>query len=70
MKGLNKFEAFKLSKTQMNEVNGGINAEEYCNELHDNFMANGATWDSETKTAFASGWAKAECHNYHKDICF
>lgn len=70
MKPNRNFETFELNKNQMNEVKGGVPAEDYCRLLHDNYMANGHTWDEETKTGFAMGWAAAGCDAFYGDICF
>lgn len=54
MKNFSKFEAFKLNKARMNEVNGGgvVSKEQYCRELvalanaHDENSWTPAEWDS------------------------
>lgn len=52
MKDFAKFEAFKLDKIQMNEVNGGISRGQYCRELvalanaHDENSWTPKEWDS------------------------
>lgn len=43
MKPNRNFATFELNKNQMNEVKGGVPAEDYCRLLHDNYMANGHT---------------------------
>ena len=62
------FEQFQLNKEQMNLIEGGISAEEYCETLHTIIKNNELTPSEEDGAAF--GWRQAGCGNFYNDVVF
>ena len=68
MKNLSSFEAFKLNKAQMNVIAGGINAKEYCAQLHALYQNRGGNLTAGETTGFAVGWTQAGCDKMYNVV--
>ncbi len=57
-----KLNAFKMSKAQMNSVNGGISAREYCKTLY--MIKTQCVLDEGANEGWNYGWNHAGCNEY------
>ena len=55
-------EMFKMSKAQMNNVNGGISAREYCKNLY--MIKTHCPLDENAEEGWNYGWNKAGCNEF------
>ena len=63
MTHLKDFNAFKLNKSKMNALTGGIGSEEYCTTLYNIWKNNDL--DDAALQGFYHGWRQGECHKYY-----
>ena len=57
-------DAFKMSKAQMNNVNGGVSRKEYCQDLYDIVTNNSIYSDPGSTEGFLYGWQENECMDF------
>jgi hypothetical protein len=61
-------EMFKMSKAQMNNVNGGISRKEYCQNLYDVVTHNSIHSDDGASAGFNEGWSSNKCYEFVKEF--
>jgi hypothetical protein len=61
-------EMFKMSKAQMNNVNGGISRKEYCQNLYDVVTSNSIHSDPGASEGFNEGWSSNNCMEFVEEF--